>query len=165
MNDMLSEIFGTGTDLSLSQMVLRGVVVFVLTLVMIRISGRRSLGQHSPFDACITVLLGAVLARGVVGASPFAPTIATGAALVLVHRAIAMLSCRLAWFGNLVNGSPRTLVFEGRVNAGALRKALVSHADLMQALREHSVPEDLSAVRQIVLERNGVLSVSQHDSA
>ena len=76
-----------------------------------------------------------------------------------------MLSGRLPWFGNLVNGSPRTLVFEGRVNAGALRKALVSHADLMQALREHSVPEDLSAVRQIVLERNGVLSVSQHDSA
>ena len=34
MNDMLSEIFGTGTDLSLSQMVLRGVVVFVLTLLI-----------------------------------------------------------------------------------------------------------------------------------
>jgi uncharacterized membrane protein YcaP (DUF421 family) len=165
MNDMLTEYLGSGAHLSISQMMLRGVVVFAFTLLMIRISGRRSLGQHSPFDACITVLLGAILSRAVVGASPFAATMATGAILVLVHRAVAMLSSRLAWFGSLIDGSPRTLVLEGKVDAATLRKALISRADLMQALREHSVPEDLSAVRQIVLECNGDISVMKHDYA
>ncbi len=159
MNDMLSDLFGVGTELTAAQMALRGVFVFAFTLLMIRISGRRSLGQHSPFDACITVLLGAILARGVVGASPFWSTIATGGALVLLHRAIAMLSSRLPRFDVLVNGRPRTLVTEGAVDNGAMRKALVSAADLVQALREHSVPADLAQARQIVLERNGVISV------
>ena len=159
MNDMLVDLFGVGTHLTATQMALRGVVVFAFTLLMIRISGRRSLGQHSPFDACITVLLGSILARCVVGASPFWPTIATGVALVLVHRTIAMLSVRIPGFGVLVNGRPRTLVSEGTIDQAALRKGLVSSADLLQALREHSVPEDPSLARQVVLERNGVISV------
>ena len=159
MNGMLRDLFGVGTDLTATQMTLRGVVVFAFTLLMIRISGRRSLGQHSPFDVCITVLLGSLLARGVVGASPFWPTITTGGVLVLIHRLIAMLSVRMPAFGVLVNGQPRTLVSDGAVDEVSLRKALVSRSDLLQALREHSVPEDLSLARRIVLERNGVISI------
>ena len=159
MNDMLSNLFGVGTELTAGQMAARGVLVFAFTLLMIRISGRRSLGQHSPFVACITVLLGSILARGVVGASPFWSTIAAGGALVLLHRAIAMLSSRLPRLDVLVNGRPRTLVTDGTIDNGAMRKALVSSADLLQALREHSVPADLALARQIVLERNGVISV------
>jgi len=162
MNETAMDLFGVGTHLTATQMALRGVVVFALTLVMIRISGRRSLGQHSSFDVCITVLLGSILARGVVGASPFWPTIASGFALVLLHRAIGMVSARLPAFDTLVNGRPRTLVSEGRVDSGAMRKGLVSRADLLQALREKSVPADPALVHQIVLERNGVISILQH---
>jgi uncharacterized membrane protein YcaP (DUF421 family) len=78
---------------------------------------------------------------------------------VLLHRAIAMLSVRFPRFDVLVNGRPRTLVTDGRVSEAALRKGLVSPADVLQALREHSVPGDLTLARQIVLERNGVISV------
>jgi uncharacterized membrane protein YcaP (DUF421 family) len=159
MNDRLVDLFGVGTELTASQMALRGVVVFALTLLMIRISGRRSIGQHNSFDACITVLLGSTLARCVVGASPFWPTIATGVAMVLLHRAIAMLSVRVPRFDVLINGRPRTLVTDGNVNNAAMRKGLVSSGDLLQALREHSVPADLSFARLIVLERNGAISV------
>ncbi len=159
MNDLLGVLFGSGTELTAPQMALRGVVVFAFTLLMIRISGRRSLGQHSPFDACITVLLGAILARGVAGASPFWPTIATGASLVLLHRAIAMISARVPGFDVLINGRPRTILTEGTVDPAAMRKALLSGADLLQALREHSVPENPALAREVVLERNGVISV------
>jgi len=159
MNALLAELFGTGSDLTSLQMVLRGVVVFGLTLVMFRISGRRSLGQHSPFDACITVLLGAILSRAVVGASPFLATMATGFALVLIHRLVAMLSARSERLSILVNGRSRTLVREGRADEESMRKALVSKADLAQALRERGLPAALDNARQIVLERNGVISV------
>lgn len=162
MNETLVDLFGVGTHLSATQMALRGLVVFALTLLMIRISGRRSLGQHSSFDVCITVLLGSILARGVVGASPFGPAIATGFGLVLLHRAIGMVSARVPAIDILVNGRPRTLVSEGRVDPSAMRKGLVSRADLLQALREKSVPEDPSRVRRVVLERNGVISILQH---
>jgi uncharacterized membrane protein YcaP (DUF421 family) len=159
MNDVLVSLFGVGTSLTATQMALRGMAVFVLTLLMLRISGRRSLGQHTSFDTCITVLLGSILARAVVGASPFAPTIATGVALVLLHRAIAMVSVRSHVFDFLVNGHHRTLVTQGNVDRRAMRRGLVSQADLLQALREHSVPGDPSLATQVVLERNGVISV------
>ena len=113
MNDILTQLFGSSSDLNVLQMVLRGVLVFALTLLMYRISGRRSLGQHSLFDVCVTVLLGAILSRAVVGASPLLPTIATGFALVLFHRAIAHVSARSESFSTLVNGRPRTLVQDG----------------------------------------------------
>ena len=71
MTDLMKLTFGEGTDLQSWQMTKRGVVVFGIAFGLIRASGRRSFGQHSPSDACVTVLLGAVLSRAVVGASPF----------------------------------------------------------------------------------------------
>lgn len=158
MNDIPTQLFGSSSDLNVLQMVLRGVLVFALTLLMYRISGRRSLGQHSLFDVCVTVLLGAILSRAVVGASPFLPTIATGFALVLFHRAIAHVSARSESFSTLVNGRPRTLVQDGRPDRQAMRKALVSDEDLEQALRNHGLLE-LREIRRMVLERNGAISV------
>ncbi len=58
MDELASTLFGQGDDLDVLQMALRGAAVFLLTLAMIRVSGRRSVGQHRAFDACTTVLLG-----------------------------------------------------------------------------------------------------------
>ena len=69
--DLIATIFGEGSELTNWQMAARAVVIFFTTLLLIRVSGRRSFGQRTPFDAATTVLLGAVLSRGVVGASPF----------------------------------------------------------------------------------------------
>ena len=63
---------------------------------MIRIAGRRSFGQKTPFDACTTVLLRAILSRAVVGASPFWSAVGATMALVVMHRAVG-----LADFGGL----------------------------------------------------------------
>src|ERR1700685_1719464 len=154
MSDFLT-VFGEGTDLTLTQMAARGVTVFVCTLCMLRISGRRSFGQHSPFDACITVLLGSILARAVAGASPFFPTIGAGVALVLLHRAIAMISIRVPAVEKLLSGSPSTLVSDGKMIAAALKRGLVSKADILQALREQAQLESIGDAKKVTLERNG----------
>jgi uncharacterized membrane protein YcaP (DUF421 family) len=159
VNATLSTIFGEGTELTVAQMAARGVVVFLLTLAMLRMSGRRSFGQHSSFDACVTVLLGSILARAVVGASPFLPTMATGIALVLLHRFIAMISVRVPSVDRLVNGVPRTLFENGQLAPSALKRALISQADILQALREQANVDSLAEARQITLERNGIVSV------
>jgi len=157
--DQLRSIFGEGSDLSISQMALRGVVVLVLTLAMIRLAGRRAFGQHSPFDACLTVLLGSILGRCVVGASPFWPTIATGVVLALCHRAMAMLAIRSVMFDRWINGRPRVLARDGELNRGEMARALVIEADLRQAVRENALSDDLAEVHAVILERNGSLSV------
>lgn len=156
--DFLDVLFGSGTDLNGLQMVDRAIAIFVLTLVMIRLSGRRSFGQGRPFDACTTVLLGAVLSRAVVGASPFGPTVLAGVAIVALHRLVGVASIRWAWFERLVSGDKRELVREGTRDVEQMRKGLITQKDLDEAVRSKTGDETTPLARA-VLERDGTVTV------
>ena len=158
MRELASTLFGDGSDLNALQMALRATAGFVLTLAMIRIAGRRSLGQHRTFDTCTTVLIGAVLSRAVVGASPFWSTIAAGATIVLLHRLVAVASLRWPWFESLVSGDKRELVKDGRRDEDAMRRGPITHRDLDEAVRKESGDES-SALERAVLERDGRITV------
>jgi len=140
-------------------MAARAVVAFFVALLLIRLSGRRSFGQMSPFDACVTVLLGAVLSRGVVGASPFMGTVAACAAVVVTHRLLGMASVKWPAVDRLLNGEPRQLVQDGNVDPDSMRKALVSGRDLEEAVRKKTGAESLDNVQRAILERNGEITV------
>src|ERR1700748_2261428 len=88
------EIFGEGKDLNVLQMTSRGIVVFLIALVLIRISGRRSFGLHTPLDNIITISLGATLSRAIVGATPFVPVVVTCFVIVLLHRFLGWIIAR-----------------------------------------------------------------------
>lgn len=158
MRDIVQILFGDGERLDALQMAMRSAIVFVLALAMIRISGRRSFGQRRPFDACTTVLLGAVLSRAVVGASPFWPTMAAGAVIVLLHRVVAMASQRWPCFETLVSGDKRELVRDGRRDEEEMRKALITQRDLDESVRKKAGDEG-RPLRRAVLERDGVITV------
>lgn len=157
--ELIALIFGDDSHLTAAQMSARAAVVFVITLALIRISGRRSFGQRTPFDAATTVLLGAVLSRGVVGASPFAATVGAAAVLVLLHRLVGWLSVRSDRFDVFVNGRERVLVSEGRKDPKALGSALITERDLEEAVRRKLGRVDLAAVRSATLERDGEISL------
>jgi uncharacterized membrane protein YcaP (DUF421 family) len=151
-------LFGSGSDLDVLQMSDRAVVVFVLTFAMLRLSGRRSFGQHRPFDACTTVLLGSVLSRAAVGASPFWPTMAAGLVIVVLHRAIASASVRWPRFERLIAGDKRELVKDGARDAQAMLRGLISHADLDESVRAKT-GDEATPLERAVLERDGRVTV------
>jgi len=158
MHDLLLTLFGEGKDLDALQMSLRAVVLFMLTLLMIRVSGRRSVGQHRAFDACTTVLLGSLLSRAVVGASPFWATVAASAAIVVLHRLVAMASLRWPRFEALISGDKRELVAQGQRNQDEMRKALVTARDIDEAIRKET-GDEATAIERAVLERDGGITV------
>ena len=159
MEATIDLVFGAGRDLTTWQMAARGAAMFVIALVMVRLSGRRSFGLRTPFDSCTTVLLGAILSRAVVGASDFWPTVAGAAALVLMHRLTGMASVRWPWLERLVNGHERDLVRDGRADEAELAKALVTHHDLREAVRRKTGDESRARVDRVILERSGELTV------
>ena len=163
MPDLVNTLFGDGTELNPLQMALRATAVFVLTLAMIRIAGRRALGQHRTFDTCTTVLIGAVLSRAVVGASPFWSTMAAGATIVLLHRLVAAASLQWPWFEALVSGNKRELVEDGRRDEDAMRRGLITDRDLDEAVRKKS-GDEASALERAVLERDGSITVKVAES-
>ncbi|MER3497356.1 MAG: hypothetical protein C4308_01320 [Chitinophagaceae bacterium] len=87
----LQQIFGSGEHLLPGQMAARAFVIFFITLALIRIGGMRIFGQKTAFDSILVIMLGAVLARGIVGASPFFSTVAAGVTFIIVHKILAWL--------------------------------------------------------------------------
>ncbi len=155
---VLQVLFGDGPDLDALQMALRAVAAFALTLAMIRVSGRRSFGQQRPFDACTTVLLGSVLSRAVVGASAFWPTMAAGAAIVLMHRLVALASLRWPRFEAMISGDKRELVHDGRRDDAEMGRGLITGRDLDEAIRRKT-GDEAAPIRRAVLERDGHITV------
>ena len=158
MNSAWEILFGSGTDLSALQMADRAFAVFALTFLMLRVSGRRSLGQHRAFDGCATVLLGSVLSRAVVGASAFWPTMAAGLAIVVAHRSISWLSARSPSFERFIAGDKRELVVDGARDHGSMRAGLISDRDLDEAVRAKT-GDERTPLERAVLERDGTVTV------
>jgi len=74
----MDSFFGSSEDLTMLQMGSRAFIMFIIALFLVRLGGIRILGRKSGVDFVIIIILGAVLARGIVGASPFLSTVFAG---------------------------------------------------------------------------------------
>jgi uncharacterized membrane protein YcaP (DUF421 family) len=155
----LIALFGEGRDLSTSQMGMRAAATFLAALVFIRISGRRSFGQRSPFDNVVAILLGATLSRAIVGASPAVPTLIASLVIVLMHRALAWSCVRSRALEALVGGAERQLYSDGRFDEQQMLAALVTRTDVLEAVRQKLGADALDRVQGAILERNGEISI------
>lgn len=155
----IQALFGDGTELTATQMTCRAIAIFVIALVLIRVAGRRSFGMHSAFDNVITLLLGAVLSRAVVGASPFASTIAASGAIVLLHRVFAWLAVRSHWFGYLLKGDPIPVYENGAVIQANLYRSLISRRDLNEEIRIRLNRDSFAGIDRVFVERNGAVGI------
>ncbi len=154
----LIEIFGEGKDLNALQMSCRGVVVFFIALILIRISGRRSFGLHTPLDNIITITLGAILSRAVVGVSDFLPVIVACTVIVLTHRLLGWLIVRSRFFATLIEGNKMILYKDSKFIPENMGRALVCEEDVMQGVRGSALTENLDKIDKIFIERNGQIS-------
>jgi uncharacterized membrane protein YcaP (DUF421 family) len=157
--EAINQIFGVGRDLSVLQMISRTIVVFVIALVLIRVSGRRSFGLHTPLDNIITIILGAVMSRAIVGASDFIPVIASSAIMVLMHRFFAYLMVHYNGFSKLVAGEKMLLFKDGNFIGRNMNRTQVCKEDILQEVRKTTLTEDLTGIEKIYIERNGEVSL------
>jgi uncharacterized membrane protein YcaP (DUF421 family) len=155
----VKDIFGEGEDLTPMQMGARAAVMFVICLVLIRLAGRRAFGMRMPFDNVISILLGAVLSRGIIGASPFWSTVAAAAVIVALHRLFAWIALYWDAFGRLIKSDSDLLYKDGKLIRKEMNKALISEKDLREGARINANIENLEEAEKIYVERDGKISV------
>lgn len=156
--DILIKIFGEGKDLTAWQMSSRGIVVFMIALLLIRISGRRSFGIRAPLDNIIIILLGAILSRAVVGASEFVPVIVSCFVIVVMHRGVGWLIVNSKVIGRLIESDKIILYEKGKYVKQHLKRVQLTEEDVMQGVRKSALTEDLNEIKHIYIERNGEIS-------
>jgi uncharacterized membrane protein YcaP (DUF421 family) len=157
--NIILELFGSGKDLTILQMCCRGFVIFWLSLLLLRISGRRSYGLKSPLDLIISILLGSVLSRAVVGASPFLPVVCCTLLIVILHRLFSWINIHNKTFRHLTEGQKILLFENGNFLEKNMDRALVDREDVIQKVRKQTFQNDLEGIDKIYMERNGEVSV------
>ncbi|BBC72854.1 DUF421 domain-containing protein [Altererythrobacter sp. B11] len=142
---------------------LRVIVITILaygTLVLIlRLSGKRSLAKLNIFDFVVTVAFGSTLATVLLSTDvSFAEGALAFAMLALLQWLVAFLSLRLSWFKGLIRADPRLVLRDGEFLEDAMRDERITRSDIEGAIRKsgHGTVEDVAAV---VLETDGDLSV------
>jgi uncharacterized membrane protein YcaP (DUF421 family) len=157
--ETIHNLIGKNDDLTALQMSVRGVSVFILAFLLIRISGRRSFGMKGPVDNIIAILLGAILSRAVVGASPFVPVMVTSLVIVLLHRMWGWLISSYPKLGKFAEGEKILLYDHGEFLEVKMKRALICRAEIMQQIRSIVHQEDLTPIERIFMERDGKLSI------
>lgn len=138
---------------------LRATAIYALVMVLIRVSGKRAVGQFTPFDLVLLILIGNAVQNGINGGD----NSLTGAAimattLIVLNYGVAFITARSRRVERIVEGEPVVLARNGKLFEGVLRRELVSRDDFRESLRMNGI-EDVSEVELALLETNGSISV------
>lgn len=154
----MESLLGTGENLSMIQMGIRALIMFFIALFLVRFGGMRILGRKSGVDFVIIIMLGAVLARGIVGASPFISTVFAGFVMIVINKILAHISTRVPYLGNLMKGRPVVLYKNGQIQWQHMDRLGVSRTDLLTSLRLETHSKHLDEVDIAMMEPNGRIS-------
>ncbi|MET0244698.1 MAG: YetF domain-containing protein [Flavitalea sp.] len=140
-------------------MLARSVIIFLFAIVLLRISGRRSFGLGTSFDNVIIILLGAILSRGIVGASELDLVLISSTVIAVFHRLIGTLVATSSVASGWIEGDEILLFEKGIFIATSLRRAQLSKDHIFQAIRQYTMSNDLSDIDKIFLEKNGTFTL------
>lgn len=148
---------------TLVEIALRTTVVYVLVLLGLRLTGKREVGQMTPFDLTLLLLLSNSVQNAMTGPdTSLAGGVVAASTLLVVNYLIGKLSGKDPSFRRAVQGSPTLLVHNGEPIPANLAKEHISQDELTRALREHSCM-DVKDVALAVLEVDGAISVLKYD--
>ena len=163
MQDMSWLIGPNPTDILL--VVVRTFVVYLALLILLRVTGKRQLGQMTPFDLVVLLLISNAVQNAMVGPdTSLASGLVAAAALVGVNSLVDRLWVRSARLRGLLGGTTTLLIHDGKLLEDHLRREGIDRDEVMQALREHGVDE-LAQVKDAVLEVDGTISVVPSEAA
>ena len=141
------------------EFVLRGLLVYGFLLLVLRLTGKRQVGQLSPFDLVLLMLLSNAVQNSMNAGDN---TVMAGYILVLtlvaVNALVSYLTFRSKKLEALVEGKPEILVHNGVIQDAALEDAQISRHELMAAVRRAGL-SDMAAVHVAILETNGQITV------
>jgi uncharacterized membrane protein YcaP (DUF421 family) len=149
--------------LVLGEIVLRTAVIYLVVLLGVRLSGKREVGQMTPFDLVLLLLISNSVQNAMTGPdTSVIGGVAAALTLLVMNYLIAELSGTNRRFRKIVQGQPTLLVHDGNVLNGHMSKEHVSMDELERALREHGV-NNYHDVALAVLEVDGSISCLKYD--
>ena len=144
------------------ELVLRSIVVYAFLLMLLRMTGKRQVGQLAPFDLVLLLILSNAVQNSMnAGDNSLLGGLISAATLVGLNVLIGLATFSSKKLEALVEGKPEILIHNGNVDAAVLRRAQITNHDLDAALRQAGCVGP-HQVRLATLENNGAISVIPH---
>ena len=140
--------------------VLRGAAVYFILLIVLRLSGRRTTAQMTPFDLVLLLIVAETTQQALLG-DDFSITNAAVLIVTLftIDIVLAHVKQWLPKVGLLIDGTPTVLVCDGKPDERALARSRVSLEDILTAAREQQGLERLDQIKFAILEAGSGISV------
>jgi uncharacterized membrane protein YcaP (DUF421 family) len=143
--------------------VLRTGIIYLVVLIGVRLSGKREVGQMTPFDLVLLLLISNSVQNAMTGPdTSVLGGIAAAATLLVVNYLVAALSGSNRVLRKVIEGEPTLLVHDGEIITAHMNKERVSMDELERALREHGI-NNYHDVALAVLEVDGSISCLKYD--
>ena len=141
------------------EFIVRGLVVYVFLLVFLRLTGKRQTGQYAPFDLVLLLILSNAVQNAMnAGDNSLAGGLLSAATLILCHSLIARLTYHVPRIARWVDGRPRVLVHDGKVDDAVMRSEALTADDVAAALRAGGCLH-AHEVERATIETNGQITV------
>ncbi len=146
-------------EITVAEKIVRSVVVYLFLLIAFRFTGKRQVGQLTPFDLVVLLIISNVVQNAVIGNDNSLGGGLLGALVILLlNYGVVEVAFRWKRARRLLEATPTLLIHNGHVLHENLRRERVTLDDLLAALRRNGVVEP-AKVRYAVLEENGAISV------
>ena len=148
---------------SVGELIVRAVCIYVVLLFLMRLSGKRTVGQFTPFDLLVMLLLSEGVSNALSGGEEsLQGGLLTAAVLIGLNYLASFMTARNHFAKWLIEGEPKVIGRNGQLDKEALRREMVAEGDVMKRLREED--RDLKDVAKVYLETDGKISfVSSED--
>lgn len=150
-------------DTPLLEIILRGTVMYLSLVVLLRIVLKRQTGTLGMTDLLLITLLADASQNAMAGEYKSLPDgIVLVATIISWNYFFDWLSVKSEWFERLIEPPPIPLVKHGKLLRRNMRRELITEAELLGKLREQGV-EDLSKVKLVNIESDGQISLIQYE--
>jgi uncharacterized membrane protein YcaP (DUF421 family) len=147
----------------LVEIVFRTAIIYLVVLLGVRLSGKREVGQMTPFDLTLLLLISNSVQNAMTGSdTSLLGGVIAALTLLLMNYLVAELSGANRRFRRMVEGQPTLLVHKGKIISEHMAKERVSMDELERALREHGIG-NYHDVALAVLEVDGSISCLKYD--
>lgn len=143
----------------LGRVIVVGTLAYTALILLLRVSGKRTLTKLNAFDLVVTVALGSTLATVLLNKDvSLSEGIGALALLITLQFLITWLSVRSPWFRRLIKAEPTLLFHRGQFLEGALKAERITREEVLAVMRASGV-SDIATVTAVVLETDGSFSV------
>jgi uncharacterized membrane protein YcaP (DUF421 family) len=143
------------------ELLLRVVIIYAFLLVVLRLSGKRQVGQLAPFDLVLLLVLSNAVQNAMNGGdNSLLAGLISAAALVLMNYLVGLATYKSKKIEALVEGRPEVLIHNGKLYGDVMEREKLTHHELNAALRAAG-RACVEEVHFAILENNGVISVQR----